>query len=180
VLTRNRRDEFLDRLVGYKLSPLLWRKIRGRLSAGRVQSVAVRLVVEREREIDAFTATEYWSIEANLSQQKFADESERPFFLAKLHKLNGQDPVLVSEEIVLPHIDALEKADWTIGDVRLGQTHPPSRCSIHHEHHAAGKPHAASISTPTRRCVSRSSCTKGLISVVKMAPRGVDHLYAYG
>ena len=52
----------LDRLVGYKLSPLLWRKVRGRLSAGRVQSVAVRLVVEREREIHAFTAEEYWSI----------------------------------------------------------------------------------------------------------------------
>jgi DNA topoisomerase-1 len=111
----------LDRLVGYKLSPLLWRKIRGRLSAGRVQSVAVRLVVEREREIDAFTATEYWTLEANLSQEKFAGADQRPFFLAKLHKLNGEDPVLDSEEVVLPHIDALEKADWTIGDVRLGK-----------------------------------------------------------
>ena len=52
----------LDRLVGYKLSPLLWRKIRGGLSAGRVQSVAVRLIVDREREIEAFTPQEYWSI----------------------------------------------------------------------------------------------------------------------
>ena len=56
----------LDRLVGYELSPFLWRKIRYGLSAGRVQSVALRLIVEREREITAFTAQEYWSIEADL------------------------------------------------------------------------------------------------------------------
>ena len=57
----------LDRLVGYKISPLLWAKVRGGLSAGRVQSVAVRLIVDREREIKAFTAREYWSITALLS-----------------------------------------------------------------------------------------------------------------
>ena len=57
----------VDRLVGYTLSPLLSRKVRGGLSAGRVQSVAVRLVVEREREISAFTAREYWTIEALLA-----------------------------------------------------------------------------------------------------------------
>ena len=54
----------LDRLVGYGLSPLLWRKVRRGLSAGRVQSVAVRLVVDREREIEAFKSEEYWSINA--------------------------------------------------------------------------------------------------------------------
>jgi DNA topoisomerase I len=57
----------MDRLVGYTLSPLLWRKVRAGLSAGRVQSVAVRLVVEREREIRAFTAREYWTLEALLA-----------------------------------------------------------------------------------------------------------------
>ncbi|MER3429713.1 MAG: type I DNA topoisomerase [Blastocatellia bacterium] len=57
----------LDRLVGYKVSPILWKTIGGRLSAGRVQTVAVRLVVEREREIEAFVKTEYWTITANLS-----------------------------------------------------------------------------------------------------------------
>src|SRR5262245_19095421 len=57
----------LDRIVGYQVSPLLWDKVRRGLSAGRVQSVALRLVVEREREIQAFTATEYWTIAANLS-----------------------------------------------------------------------------------------------------------------
>lgn len=75
----------LDRLVGYELSPFLWRKIRYGLSAGRVQSVAVRLVVEREREIQAFKAEEYWSIEATLS--KLQNEKT---FVAKLHKIGDK------------------------------------------------------------------------------------------
>lgn len=75
----------LDRLVGYELSPFLWRKIRYGLSAGRVQSVAVRLVVEREREIQAFKAEEYWSIEANLSKK--SDDLQ---FTAKLAKIDDK------------------------------------------------------------------------------------------
>ncbi len=75
----------LDRLVGYELSPFLWRKIRYGLSAGRVQSVAVRLVVEREREIQAFKAEEYWSIEAQLT--KLNDNLQ---FTAKLSKINDK------------------------------------------------------------------------------------------
>lgn len=111
----------LDRLVGYKLSPLLWRKVHGRLSAGRVQSVAVRLVVEREREIDSFVPEEYWTLHAELSQQKFADAAEeRPFFIAKFHKYKGKAPVLNSESDVMPHVDVLENAAWTVGEVRLG------------------------------------------------------------
>jgi DNA topoisomerase I len=74
----------LDRLVGYTLSPLLWRKVRTGLSAGRVQSVAVRLVVEREREINAFTAREYWTIEVVLE----TDTGER--FTAELVKIDGE------------------------------------------------------------------------------------------
>lgn len=111
----------LDRLVGYKLSPLLWRKVQGRLSAGRVQSVAVRLVVEREREIDAFEPEEYWTLDAQLSQQKHAGKGKRPFFIAKLHKLNGEPPELKSEADVNPHLMALEQAAWTTGKVRLGE-----------------------------------------------------------
>ncbi len=63
----------LDRLVGYKLSPLLWEKVKRGLSAGRVQSVAVRMIVEREREIEAFVPQEYWTIEADLSKQQAQD-----------------------------------------------------------------------------------------------------------
>lgn len=73
----------LDRLVGYKVSPLLWDKVRRGLSAGRVQTVAVRLVVEREREIQAFIKTEYWSIIANLSAQL------PPAFDARLYKIDS-------------------------------------------------------------------------------------------
>ena len=69
----------VDRLVGYRLSPFLWRKVRRGLSAGRVQSVAVRLVVEREREIEAFVPREYWTIEAQLEKA-----GALPAFRAKL------------------------------------------------------------------------------------------------
>jgi DNA topoisomerase-1 len=75
----------LDRLVGYELSPFLWRKIRYGLSAGRVQSVAVRLVVEREREIQKFKTDEYWSIEAKLSRK---DDAKT--FIAKLNSIDGK------------------------------------------------------------------------------------------
>ena len=74
----------LDRLVGYKVSPILWKTIGGRLSAGRVQTVAVRLVVEREREIEAFIKTEYWSIIANLSA------ALPPKFDSKLYKIEDK------------------------------------------------------------------------------------------
>jgi DNA topoisomerase-1 len=111
----------LDRLVGYKLSPLLWRKVRGRLSAGRVQSVAVRLVVEREREIVSFVPEESWTLSARLSQQKSRNLDERPSFRAKLHKLNGENPGFKREADVMPHVTVLEKAHWTVGKVRLGK-----------------------------------------------------------
>jgi len=69
----------LDRLVGYRISPVLWKKVRPGLSAGRVQSVALRLIVDREREIRAFTPVEYWSVDVRLSP----DQEESPF-LARL------------------------------------------------------------------------------------------------
>ena len=76
----------LDRIVGYQLSPLLWKKIRRGLSAGRVQSVATRMVCEREHEIAAFQPQEYWSLDAKLS----ADGTERTAFLAHYHGENGK------------------------------------------------------------------------------------------
>jgi DNA topoisomerase-1 len=80
----------LDRLVGYKLSPLLWDKVKRGLSAGRVQSVAVRLVVEREREIEAFVTQEYWTIEADLLKRTARPDPKRDGFRATLIERGGK------------------------------------------------------------------------------------------
>lgn len=78
----------LDRLVGYKLSPFLWKKVRPGLSAGRVQSVAVRLIVDRERKIEAFKPQEYWTIQAELKRQSLDNKRTSKNFIAKLIKKN--------------------------------------------------------------------------------------------
>src|SRR3989304_4555829 len=85
----------LDRLVGYSISPILWEKVRGRLSAGRVQSVALRLVVEGEREIEDFIPVEYWSIHAELKHG-----SPKSSFLAKLARVDEKDADLPDGEKV--------------------------------------------------------------------------------
>ncbi|MFL5394641.1 MAG: type I DNA topoisomerase, partial [Myxococcales bacterium] len=101
----------LDRLVGYQISPILWKKVRRGLSAGRVQSVAVRLVVEREKEIAAFVPVEYWSIEADLA----ADLP--PQFRAKLIKIDGEKAELPSEQVTTPLVDELKKLPFTVAKV---------------------------------------------------------------
>jgi len=106
----------LDRLVGYSISPILWEKVRGRLSAGRVQSVALRLIVEREREIENFVPVEYWSIHAELRP-----EGLKSTFLAKLAKIDDNDPELPNEETVKPILMDLETAAFTITKVKRGE-----------------------------------------------------------
>jgi len=106
----------LDRLVGYSISPILWEKVRGRLSAGRVQSVALRLIVEREREIDAFIPVEYWSIHG-----EFKPEGLKSTFIAKLAKIDEKDPELPSEEIIKPILVDMETAAYSITKVKRGE-----------------------------------------------------------
>jgi len=106
----------LDRLVGYSISPILWEKVRSRLSAGRVQSVALRLIVEREREIEAFDPVEYWSIGAELKP-----ENLKSTFVAKLAKIDENDPELPDEETVLPILSDMEQAAYTIKKVKRGE-----------------------------------------------------------
>jgi DNA topoisomerase I len=106
----------LDRLVGYSISPILWEKVRSRLSAGRVQSVALRLIVEREREIDAFNPVEYWSIGAELRPQ-----GQKQTFITKLVKIDEKDPELGSEEIVKPLLVDMEKAPYLVTRVKRGE-----------------------------------------------------------
>lgn len=106
----------LDRLVGYSISPILWEKVRGRLSAGRVQSVALRLIVEREREIEDFKPVEYWSIHAEL-KYKTAKSS----FLAKLARVDDKTPELPNEDAVRPILVDMETAAYTVTKVKRGE-----------------------------------------------------------
>jgi len=108
----------LDRLVGYSLSPLLWEKVRSRLSAGRVQSVALRLIVEREREIEAFIPEEYWSIQAELRPDNL-----RQTYITRLAKIDEQDPELKDKATVDGYLDDLEKAEYHISKIKRGERH---------------------------------------------------------
>src|SRR2546430_3701366 len=101
----------LDRIVGYKISPLLWDKVRRGLSAGRVQTVALRLIVEREQEIRAFVPQEYWSIHAML------DAGEPPLFEAKLSKYKGEDIEIHNQEGADAVLAAVNKAKWQVASV---------------------------------------------------------------
>ena len=117
----------LDRLVGYQVSPLLWAKVRSGLSAGRVQSIALRLVVEREKEISAFVPVEHWTIDAELAKQR--DALAAPF-KARLTKVDGDSvtfdakgdkaPALDSQESVQPHVDILRRSLFQVDSVKRG------------------------------------------------------------
>ncbi|MHA7581282.1 type I DNA topoisomerase [Paenibacillus vandeheii] len=101
----------LDRLVGYKISPLLWKKVKKGLSAGRVQSVAVKIILDRENEINDFEPEEYWSITAKLT----ADGNP---FEAKFHQLNGTKTELGSEAEVQAILKQIEGASFTVKEVK--------------------------------------------------------------
>ncbi|MCC6444562.1 MAG: type I DNA topoisomerase [Armatimonadetes bacterium] len=106
----------LDRLVGYKLSPLLWKKVQRNLSAGRVQSVAVRLICEREREIQAFAPVEYWSLTARLTPQT----SVSPFE-ARLIERRGEKIELHNQAEAEAVIHALKEASYAVRKIRQRQ-----------------------------------------------------------
>ncbi|MDR2021108.1 MAG: type I DNA topoisomerase [Treponema sp.] len=103
----------LDRLVGYNLSPLLWKKVKNGLSAGRVQSVALRLICEREREVESFIPDEYWTLEAD-----FKTEKSGRIFTAQLVSWQGNKPELKSEAAVKAIIDAIAGSEAAVQDIR--------------------------------------------------------------
>ena len=105
----------LDRIVGYKLSPLLWRKVKKGLSAGRVQSVVTRLVVEREREISQFVPDEYWTIHAQLKG------AGTHTFKVKLHGKNGKKLTIRDEKTVSAIYDELEKASYEVNGAKYAK-----------------------------------------------------------
>ena len=102
----------LDRIVGYKISPFLWKKIKKGLSAGRVQSVAVLLIVDRENEIKGFKTEEYWSVEAELSSP-----SSKKKFIAKLNGKNGKKLKIENKEQCDSILADLENSVFTVGEV---------------------------------------------------------------
>ena len=108
----------LDRLVGYKISPILWRKVRGRLSAGRVQSVALRMIVEREREIQNFVSREYWTIDAELS--KTEGDKEYPSFSARLAgtKNKGEKLKIERESETEPIVRQLRESTYSVAQIK--------------------------------------------------------------
>ncbi len=101
----------LDRLVGYKISPLLWDKVRRGLSAGRVQTVALRLIVDREREIKAFQKQEYWTIDVSLNAKK------PPLLTARLNKVGDKAPEVTNEAGATAIVSDVEGADYTVRSV---------------------------------------------------------------
>ncbi|MDR2375129.1 MAG: type I DNA topoisomerase [Treponema sp.] len=101
----------LDRLVGYNLSPLLWKKVKNGLSAGRVQSVALRIICEREKEVESFTPEEYWTLDADFKLGRSA-------FTAQLVSWRGAKPELKTEESVNKIIDEIKNADCVVGEIR--------------------------------------------------------------
>lgn len=114
----------LDRIVGYQLSPLLWRKVRKGLSAGRVQSVAVKIIADREREIAAFEPQEYWTLKA-----KLRESAKAPIFEAELAKYKGKKLMLASGEQARAAEAALSQADYAVSDAvrkdRRRHAYPP-------------------------------------------------------
>lgn len=108
----------LDRVVGYFLSPLLWRKIGRGLSAGRVQSVALRLIVEREREIQKFTPQEYWEIEAELKKAHSSQLTAHSSFIAKLVKIDGKKAEIKNKQEADKLVQDLKKKTFTVAEIK--------------------------------------------------------------
>ena len=142
----------LDRLVGFKVSPLLWKAIKTGLSAGRVQTVALRLVVEREEAIRGFAPQEYWSITA-----KCEHAGQR--FDADLHKVGGHKPEIHTEQDAAAIVAEVKGKPFVVSEVRRKERrkHPqapssPARCSRRRR--------SSSASARGTRCGRRSSCTR--------------------
>ena len=106
----------LDRIVGYKISPLLWKKVKRGLSAGRVQSVAVKLIVDRENEIENFIPQEYWNIYANLKDEKSKKEFEARFF-----GKDGKKQEINSKEQVDEILKNIENAKYIVSEIKKGE-----------------------------------------------------------
>ena len=117
----------LDRIVGYKISPILWKKVKTGLSAGRVQSVAVKLIVDRENEIENFKPEEYWNIYANLLEEK-----SKKSFIAKFYGKDGKKVEIHSKQEVDEILKNINNEEFIVDDVKRSQKkrNPRDRKSV--------------------------------------------------
>ena len=157
----------MDRIVGYEISPILWKKVRKGLSAGRVQSVAVKLIVDREEEIEKFVPEEYWNINAILIKN---DEK----FSAKLATLNGKKIELHNKQEVDNIIKEIENANYIVKDVKKGTRKkspaPPFTTSTMQQE-ASRK-----LGFPIKKTMS---VAQGLFEGIKVLDRGTVGLITY-
>ena len=159
----------LDRVVGYKISPVLWKKVKRGLSAGRVQSVAVKLIVDREDEIERFIPEEYWNITAIVS-----DKKTKTSFESKLVGKNNQKIELHSEAEVKDVVKELEKASYIVRDITVGEKkrHPaPPFTTSTLQQEASRK-----LSFPLKKTMS---VAQGLYEGVRIPDRGTTGLITY-
>mgnify|MGYP004558388265 FL=1 len=116
VVDAQQARRVLDRIVGYQISPLLWKKVKRGLSAGRVQSVAVKLIVEREEEIEKFIPEEYWNIYADLK-----DNESKKQFEARFYGKNNKKIEIHSKEEIDKILEDIEKAKYVVKEVKKGE-----------------------------------------------------------
>ena len=164
----------LDRLVGYKISPLLWSKVRGGLSAGRVQSVAVRLIVDREREITRIHPREYWTITAHLR----CNANRETRFPAELDEHRAaKKPKLPKKDEAARIVAELESAHFSVKSVKRGKRVESGPAPFTTSTFSKKLRGNLRFARPQDDADSRKPCTKGWIWAAK-ATRS-DHLHAY-
>ena len=159
----------LDRIVGYKMSPILWKKVRRGLSAGRVQSVAVKLIVDREEEIEKFIPEEYWNIFATL-----LDENSNKTFIAKLYGKNKKKLEIHNKEEVDEILKNIEKGKYIVTEVKKGErkrTPAPPFTTSTMQQEASRK-----LGFTLKKTMS---VAQGLYEGVKVADRGTIGLITY-
>ena len=157
----------LDRIVGYKISPILWKKVKRGLSAGRVQSVAVKLIVDRENEIEAFIPEEYWNIYAELSKNK-----EK--FVARFYGKDGKKLELHKKEEVDEIIKNIENGKYIVTDIKKGEkkrTPAPPFTTSTMQQEASRK-----VGFPIRKTMQ---VAQGLYEGVKVEEKGTVGLITY-
>ncbi|MFL5760792.1 MAG: type I DNA topoisomerase [Thermomicrobiales bacterium] len=164
----------LDRLVGYGVSPLLWKKVKRGLSAGRVQTAALRMVVERERAIEAFVPVEYWSLDAELAKQTGAERKKQDIFKAGLSRVHGKKAELKTGAETQEVINGLDGAIYRVRTVTQRQTtrrpSPPFTTSTLQQE-ASRK-----LNFPVRRTMQ---IAQELYEGVDLGPEGTQGLITY-